>query len=432
MTDKCKSFFIIERLDMDKKSENLKKIYDLSSLDKIYEVKPNDESKIQVNNENNSNENEKEKEKEKIIKVVKKAALSVNFAFKWKLESFKTALILMEILTFYLSFNSSFNIQTSDSFISIFFNYIYPSNKNDYNISYGLNETINNLTNDTETNLFDINDYNSTNTTNGINKSFNIKFFITTFIVNHIALIPFWLIIIYIFNPSWEQMNDALYKITKYLLQCESLNQENYFFHLMENYSIFVLKKEFFSNYKKIPIKTKIEKSLPLNLCVNDNIINKNMFSYCISIINDFVVCDFIDLNYNKLISNEDSAVINILIKYIDHIVGDGMVKYIKGIFIPITLIVYVSMYHFKSLNLYFSPSTLLILLNLLILTCIYKENYGTYKEKIDIFIDKFNSLLIQKNRFIYRKDQLILFFVLKNNHYTKDEIINTIKKIMA
>ena len=108
------------------------------------------------------------------------------------------------------------------------------------------------------------------------------------------------------------------------------------------------------------------------------------------------------------------------------------MVKYIKGIFIPITLIVYVSMYHFKSLNLYFSPSTLLILLNLLILTCIYKENYGTYKENIDIFIDKFNSLLIQKNRFIYRKDQLILFFVLKNNHYTKDEIINTIKKIIA
>ena len=50
MTDKCKSFFIIERLDMDKKSENLKKIYDLSILDKVYEVKPNDENKIQVNN----------------------------------------------------------------------------------------------------------------------------------------------------------------------------------------------------------------------------------------------------------------------------------------------------------------------------------------------------------------------------------------------
>ena len=429
MTDKKnKNYFIIERLDIDRKSENLKKIYDLSILEKVSEPKTNEENKNQIKNDKNFNENDKEA----IIKVVKKAILSANFAYKWKLDALKSVLILMEIVTFYLSFHSSFVIQTSDSFISIFFNYIYPSKKNDYNISYGLNETINNLTNDTETNLFDINDYNSTNTTNGINKSFNIKFFITTFIVNHIALIPFWLIIIYIFNPSWEQMNDALYKITKYLLQCESLNQENYFFHLMENYSIFVLKKEFFSNYKKIPIKTKIEKSLPLNLCVNDNIINKNMFSYCISIINDFVVCDFIDLNYNKLISNEDSAVINILIKYIDHIVGDGMVKYIKGIFIPITLIVYVSMYHFKSLNLYFSPSTLLILLNLLILTCIYKENYGTYKENIDIFIDKFNSLLIQKNRFIYRKDQLILFFVLKDNHYTKDEIINTIKKIMA
>ena len=85
MTDKCKSFFIIERLDMDKKSENLKKIYDLSILDKVYEVKPNDESKIQINSENNLNENEKEK----IIKVIKKAALSANFAFKWKLDSFR-------------------------------------------------------------------------------------------------------------------------------------------------------------------------------------------------------------------------------------------------------------------------------------------------------------------------------------------------------
>ena len=89
-------------------------------------------------------------------------------------------------------------------------------------------------------------------------------------------------------------------------------------------------------------------------------------------------------------------------------------------------------MYHFKSLNLYFSPSTLLILLNLLILTCIYKENYGTYKEKIDIFIDKFNSLLIQKNRFIYRKNRLIIYFALKSNHYSSNEIINAIKKIIS
>jgi hypothetical protein len=339
----------------------------------------------------------------------------------------------MEIVTFYLSFHSSFVIQTRDSFISIFFNYIYPFNQNEYNISYELNETINNLTNDTETNLFDINDYNATNTTNGIYKSFNIKFFITNLIVNHIAFIPFWIIIFYIFNPSWERMNDTLYKISKYLLQCESLNQTNkYFFHLMKDYSILVLKKEFFSNYKKLPIKTKVEKLLPLNLVINDINVNKNMFSYCISIINDFVVCDFFDLNYNKLISNEDSADINLLIKYIENVVGDGMVKYIKKIFIPIAIIIYISMFNFKSLSHYFSPSSLLILINFLIIICIFREYNGSYKENIDKFINNFNLLLIQKNRFIYRKDQLILFFVLKNNHYTKDEIINTIKKIMA
>ena len=430
MTDKKnKNYFIIERLDIDRKSENLKKIYDLSILEKVSEPKTNEENKNQIKNEKNFNENDKEA----IIKVVKKAILSANFAYKWKLDALKSVLILMEIVTFYLSFHSSFVIQTRDSFISIFFNYIYPFNKNEYNISYELNETINYLNNDTETNLFDINDYNATNTTNGIYKNFNIKFFITNLIVNHIAFIPFWIIIFYIFNPSWERMNDTLYKISKYLLQCESLNQTNkYFFHLMKDYSILVLKKEFFSNYKKLPIKTKVEKLLPLNLVINDINVNKNMFSYCISIINDFVVCDFFDLNYNKLISNEDSADINLLIKYIENVVGDGMVKYIKKIFIPIAIIIYISMFNFKSLSHYFSPSSLLILINFLIIICIFREYNGSYKENIDKFINNFNLLLIQKNRFIYRKDQLILFFALKDKHYSKDEIVNTIKKIIA
>ena len=40
--------------------------------------------------------------------------------------------------------------------------------------------------------------------------------------------------------------------------------------------------------------------------------------------------------------------------------------------------------------------------------------------------------ILIQKNRFIYRKNRLIMFFALRNNNYTTDEIINAIKKIIA
>ena len=46
--------------------------------------------------------------------------------------------------------------------------------------------------------------------------------------------------------------------------------------------------------------------------------------------------------------------------------------------------------------------------------------------------IDDYNTILIHKNRSIFRKDELILFFALKPNHYSKDEIINSIKKIIA
>ena len=39
MTEDSKNFFIIERLDKDSESENLKNIYDLSVLDKVKEIK---------------------------------------------------------------------------------------------------------------------------------------------------------------------------------------------------------------------------------------------------------------------------------------------------------------------------------------------------------------------------------------------------------
>ena len=48
-----------------------------------------------------------------------------------------------------------------------------------------------------------------------------------------------------------------------------------------------------------------------------------------------------------------------------------------------------------------------------------------------DNFIDAYNDLLINKNRFIYRKDNLIMYFALKDNNYTKKQIINFIEKII-
>ena len=46
MNDDYKNYFIIERLDKDSESDNLKNIYDLSILDHIKEVKFNKKKKI--------------------------------------------------------------------------------------------------------------------------------------------------------------------------------------------------------------------------------------------------------------------------------------------------------------------------------------------------------------------------------------------------
>ena len=66
MIDDDNNYFIIERLDKDSESDNLKNIYDLSILDHIKEVKYNKKTKI--------NELKKISQKQKIgiIQVVKK------------------------------------------------------------------------------------------------------------------------------------------------------------------------------------------------------------------------------------------------------------------------------------------------------------------------------------------------------------------------
>ena len=79
----------------------------------------------------------------------------------------------------------------------------------------------------------------------------------------------------------------------------------------MKNYSILVIKKDFYLKYKKLPNEMKFRNALPMNQIQNDFNINKNIFSYCITIINDILTRHYIPLNYDKLISNEDSAYIN-------------------------------------------------------------------------------------------------------------------------
>ena len=421
MDEKYKNYFIIERIDNEKESDNLKNIYDLSILDKV--------KKVKYNNKIKKIRKVSQHQKLKIIQAVKKAILSTNLTYRWKLESFKQILFFFHIFMCVSALTSFFKDPRQDSLLSIFFNNFNLYNKAKYNISYNLNETINNFTNDTEKYWSNSSDYNTTNINH---KKFNKNVILIAAIFNQIMIIPIWFVFFYRFIPKWEKVNDILYKITNYLLYCESVKKGKYVYQLMKNYSILVVKKKFIKEFNKLPNELKNQSLLPLNMIHNDVNINKNIFSYCISIINDFVLEDFAIVNYQKLIPNEDSVDINILIKYMESSLHEKIKKYIKTILLPLSLLIFISIYNNKNSNIYFILSNIFICINLLIGKYIFKEYYRSYKKNIDNFIDNFNVILIQKNRFIYRKDRLILFFALKNNHYSKIEIINAIKKIIS
>ena len=136
------------------------------------------------------------------------------------------------------------------------------------------NYTINNNTNNNSTNFTN---YNQTDIDN---KKYIKKFLIFESIFNQILLIPLWLILFHRYIPKWEKVNDAMFKITSHLLYLESLRNKKYFFHLMKNYSIFVVKKKFLLKYKKIHDEIKKEKLFFLDNHHNHVKIKKNMFLY--------------------------------------------------------------------------------------------------------------------------------------------------------
>ena len=85
---------------------------------------------------------------------------------------------------------------------------------------------------------------------------------------------------------------------------------------------------------------------------------------------------------------------------------------------------------------IYFNPERQLIIYSLsfillMISEFIFAEYIKIYKLNTDKFIHNFNDLLIKKNRFIYRKNKLIMYIALKNNNYTKNQVINFIEKII-
>ena len=266
MVDNRTNYFIIERKDNMKESESLKNIYDLSILDKINTVNTNKKSIKNIKKFG-------EKEKENIIRVVKKAILSTNFSYKWRLDSFKRFTIIFQLMTLIIVSQYRHYNPNKDWFLSFFKDF---KTEIEYNISLDSNKAFNNITNETEKYWFNIDDYNSTNITEIHNKSISPKYIIIVFIYNQIFALPFWFILLYVFVPKWKKLNNTLYKITKYLLDSESLKKGKYYFFLMKNYSLFLIKKRYYK--KKLKFETKNQRLFSKN--INLKKINKNIFNF--------------------------------------------------------------------------------------------------------------------------------------------------------
>ena len=56
---------------------------------------------------------------------------------------------------------------------------------------------------------------------------------------------------------------------------------------------------------------------------------------------------------------------------------------------------------------------------------------YNLNEKKLDIIIGAFNDTFLEKKKFFYRRDKLIMFLTLKDNNYDKSQVIKAIEKII-
>ena len=405
------NFFIIERLDQNEESDCLSKIYDLSILNMVKEIKSTKNNKI------NSKKISQEKKTE-IIKVIKKSIFSSNFTYKWKLMTIKNMLIFFHIFTL-LSGISHIVKEKAENKNTINNNFTNINNS-EYNYSNSILSFKNYFNNNT--------DYFNNSYLGPPNYLKNNKnTIIISMIINQISLIPIWILFIYKYLPKCNKINDIIYKFTNYLLLAETHNNKYYFYYLMKDYSIFITKKKYYlENSKTFQLLLHSPQILQI-----DNICQKNIFLYSINIINDFILEDYSSINYVKLISTDDYNDIRVLIKYIESLFNEKIKKYIRRIVTPILISCLINLYYFKHSNTYYIISSIFLFIVTLLGEHIFKEYYSLYKKNIDKFIDGYNEILIKKGKFIYRKNRLIMFLVLKDKTYTRNQIINSIEKII-
>ena len=408
------NYFIIERLDQNEESDCISNIYDLSILNKIKEIKTNKGNKINQFLKNIIKVDESKKisqeKKMQILQVIKKAILCSNLTYKWKLINFKQILIFFHIFFFISTITHGISKKNGNNIFDIFIN--------NTNID-------NNITN---INNFSINFTNKSNNNNNTLSNSNnnkINFYNSLFlniIVKQIVLIPVWLIYLYKYIPKWDKINNIVYKLTKYLLLCESYENIHYFYYLMKDFSILVTKKRYYNENKGL---------LPFITSKVENIPEKNIILYCVNIINDYLLEKATNLNYYELISKDDLSDIKVLTRFIELNLNEKLKSFNKKIIIPIVISIMIAILYNKASIEYAFISLICLCVIFFVSENIFREYMMKYKIHINKFIDNYNDILIRKKRFIYRKKKLIMYLALKDSNYTKSQIINFIEKII-
>ena len=411
------NFFIIERLDASEESDVISNVYDLSILNKVKERKKNKNSKIKQYFKNiiRSDETKKisQEKKIEIIQAVKKAILSSNLTYKWKLVTFKQILIFVHIIFFISTITHSINEKSENNI----FNLLLNNNTNpEYNVIINYNNSMN-ITNISDNNLYFINKTSDLNNKRKINISFAL-----ILIIKQISIIPIWFIFKFKYIPKWNKANDILHKFTSYLLLCESYKSKYYFYYLMKDFSILVTTKQYYYEHKEL---------FPFSSPKYEYIYEKNIILYSINIISDFILEQPTSFNYYELISIDDYANIKLLNKYVENNLKEKLKNFNRKILSPVMIGLLIAILYSKPSLVYTICSITLLFLIFLISGYIFKEYIKIYKLNIDSFIDSFNDLLLKKNRFIYRKNKLMMYLALKENNYTKEQIINIVGKIV-
>ena len=421
MKNKNKSnYFIIERLDREEKADSFSNIYNLKALDTIKEVKPQNDSESEKYCHSIIKSEDAEKirygEKMIIIQAIKKAILSSNFCYNWGLKAHRYYLIFSQLMSLisamiriiiflYRRRNTlSSIINKNDSFVSS-------------NTTLNFNDSINNNTNEFINNSYHSNETNL-NLEEKIELFSKFSYFISP-LFNNILMIPIWIIYFFKFIPQRDKINEIIYKFTRYLLVCESFENKKYYYHLMDDYSILVTKKDYFINNRD---SSEINEKLSPE---------KNIFLYCINYINDYILEGYKQSIYYDLLPKIDKESIMLLREFIKVNIKEKSKRMIKRILVPAIILLYSTYFYnrtiFKYANILMSGLEYIKI----IIEYFCDEYYDSNDKKLDLFIDIYNDNFLSKKKFIYRKGKLIMFLTLKDNNYDKNQVIKAIEKII-